>query len=432
MDSLTVSILALVAFFVLILFRMPIAFAFALVGAGGMILLKGLGPGLSLLGSAPFTWATNGNLLALPMFILMGQFVFYSGISSELYEMGYKWAGKYRGGLAIATELASTAFGACCGVSLAASATMGTVAYPEMKKYNYDDRLACGSIAAGGSLSTLIPPSAPFIIYGFLTSTSISKLFIAGIIPGVLLSACFIAIIIFICWRNPKMGPAGPSFSWKERLASVKGAGGVLFLFLLVMGGLFAGWFTPSEAGTIGAFGAFLIMLIRRKVTWKILKEALKGGILNTCFILTITIGAMIFTNFLTVAGFSSMFTGWIKDLMLPGWIIMAVILIIYIPLGCVMDALAMVLLTLPIFFPIVKHLGYDPIWFGVILAIMSEMGLLTPPVGMNSYVVHGVTKVPLHTVFRGIIPFVIAMCIAVIILFIFPQIATFLPGVMK
>jgi C4-dicarboxylate transporter DctM subunit len=432
MDSLTVSILALVAFFVLILFRMPIAFAFALVGAAGMIMLKGIGPGLSLLGSAPFTWATNGNLLALPMFILMGQFVFYSGISSELYEMGYKWAGKYRGGLAIATELASTAFGACCGVSLAASATMGTVAYPEMKKYSYDDRLACGSIAAGGSLSTLIPPSAPFIIYGFLTSTSISKLFIAGIIPGVLLSACYIAIIIVMCWRNPKMGPAGPSFSWKERFKSVKGAGGVLFLFLLVMGGLFAGWFTPSEAGTIGAFGAFLIMLIRRKITWKILKEALKGGILNTCFILTITIGAMIFTNFLTVAGFSSMFTGWIKDIMLPGWVIMALILVVYIPLGCVMDALAMVLLTLPIFFPIVKHLGYDPIWFGVILAIMSEMGLLTPPVGMNSYVVHGVTKVPLHTVFRGIIPFVIAMCIAVIILFIFPQIATFLPSVMK
>jgi C4-dicarboxylate transporter DctM subunit len=431
MSPLTIAIIALIAFFILIFFKMPIAFAFALVGFGGMILLKGTGPGLALVGGAPYTWATNGNLLALPMFILMGQFVFYSGISSELYEMGYKWVGQKRGGLAIATELAGTLFGACCGVSLAASATMGTVAYPEMKKYGYDDRLACGSIAAGGSLSTLIPPSAPFIIYGFMTNTSISKLFIAGIIPGVLLSACYIGMIIFMCWRNPKMGPAGPKFTWKEKAASLKGAGGVLFLFLLVMGGLFAGWFTPSEGGTIGAFGAFLIMIIRRKISRKILVEALKGAITNTGFILTITIGAMIFTNFLTVSGFSGMFTSWISGMTLPGWVIMSVIILIYIPLGCVMDALAMVLLTLPIVFPTVKHLGYDPIWFGVILAIMSEMGLLTPPVGMNSYVVHGVTKVPLHTVFRGIIPFVGAMAIAVILIFIFPQIATWLPSVM-
>ncbi|HSW57850.1 MAG TPA: TRAP transporter large permease subunit, partial [Dehalococcoidales bacterium] len=199
MDSLTISIIALVAFFILIAFRIPIAFAFALVGGVGMILVKGTGPGLYLLGSAPFTWATNGALLSLPMFILMGYFVFNSGISSDLYDIGYKWVGRWRGGLAVATELASTAFGACCGTSLAASATMGTVAYPEMRRFNYDPRLSCGAIAAGGALSTLIPPSAPFILYGFLTGTSISKLFIAGIIPGIVLSTLFILVILFMC-----------------------------------------------------------------------------------------------------------------------------------------------------------------------------------------------------------------------------------------
>lgn len=431
MDSLNISIIALVAFFVLIFFRMPIAFAFALVGGVGTILVKGAGPGLSLLGSAPYTWATNGSLLAVPLFILMGQFVFYSGISSELYEMGYKWVGKFKGGLAIATEVASTAFGACCGASIAASATMGTVAYPEMKKYKYDDRLACGSIAAGGSLSTLIPPSAPFILYGFLTNTSISRLFFAGILPGILLSFLFILMIVFKCWRNPEIGPPGANFSWKERLLSLRGISGALALFLLVMGGLFVGVFTPSEAGAIGAFGAFLITIIKRRLNRPTLFTALKGAITSTCFILTITIGAMIFTNFLTICGFSSMFSGWIKALSLPPTLIVICILLIYIPLGCVMDALAMILLTLPIVFPIIKHFGYDPVWFGVVVCLMAEMALITPPVGMNSYVVHGVTKVPLHEVFRGIVPFFIVMIICVAILFAFPDIVTFLPAVM-
>jgi len=431
-DSLTISIIALLAFFVLMCFRMPIAFAFALVGGVGMILVKGPGPGLTLLGKAPYVWATNGSLLALPLFILMGQFVFFSGISTELYDMGYKWAGKYRGGLAMATELASTAFGACCGASIAASATMGTVAYPEMTKFKYDPRLACGSIAAGGSLSTLIPPSAPFILYGFITSTPISSLFIAGILPGIMLSALFILGIAFMCWRNPAMGPPGPSFSWKERITSLKGVGGALVLFLVVMGGLFVGVFTPSEAGTIGALGAFIIIIAKRRLNKQTLYASLQGSIVSTCFILTITIGAMIFTNFLTVSGFSSMFTGWIKDLALPPTLIVIFILVIYIPLGCVMDALAMILLTLPIVFPIVVHFGFDPVWFGVVSGLMAEMALLTPPVGMNSFVVHGVTKVPLHDVFRGIMPFFAMMLIGVIILFIFPEVATFLPSIMK
>jgi C4-dicarboxylate transporter DctM subunit len=431
-EPITISIIGLVAFFLLMILGMPIAFSFAIVGGVGTILVKGAGPGLSLLGSAPYTWATNGALLALPLFILMGQFVFYSGISTELYDVGYKWIGRFRGGLGMATEVASTAFGACCGVSLAASATMGTVAYPEMVKFKYDPRLSCGSIAAGGSLSTLIPPSAPFIVYGFITSTSISKLFIGGILPGIMLSGLYILVIILMCWRNPKLGPPGPSFSWRERIVSLKGVAGAVFLFLVVMGGLFVGVFTPSEAGTIGAFGAFVIIIAKRRLNRDTLFTSLKGAITSSCFILTITIGAMIFTNFLTVSGFSSMFAGWIKGLSLSPNLIMVCILLIYIPLGCVMDALALMLLTLPIIFPLVVHFGFDPVWFGIISTLMGEMALITPPVGMNSYVVHGVTKVPLHQVFSGIMPFFLMMVVSVALFYIFPQIVTYLPSIMS
>jgi len=301
-----------------------------------------------------------------------------------------------------------------------------------MKKYKYDDGLACGAIAAGGSLSTLIPPSAPFIIYGFLTSTSVSALFIAGILPGIMLSALYIGTIAVMCRRNPQLGPPGPAFSWKQRLLSLRGVGGALALFALIIGGMFGGVFTPSEGAAVGAFGAFVIMIVKRRLTRKSLWAALKDSIVSTCFILTITIGAMIFTNFLTVAGFTSMFSGWITGLPLPPAVIVICILLVYIPLGCVMDALAMMLLTIPIVFPIVDHFGYDPVWFGVMVAILTEMALITPPVGMNSYIVHGVTKVPLHVVFKGVLPFFIAMAICLIILFLAPDIATVLPTLME
>ena len=432
MSTLEISLIGLGAFFLLMLLGMPIAFAFALVGGIGTIMVKGLAPGLSLLGSAPFTWATNYNLLALPTFILMGEFIYQAGVSSQLYEAGYKWVGGFRGGLAMSTELASTAFGACCGTSLAASATMGTVAFPEMIKYKYSPRLACGSIAAGGSLSSLIPPSAPFIVYGFMTNTSVSKLFIGGIVPGILLSVSFILAIIIMCWRDPAMGPPGPRYPLRERLKSLSGVGGALFIFLVVMGGLFAGIFTPSEAGTIGAFGAFVLIIIMRKLTWSNLKAALKGAIKSTSFVLTITIGAMIFTNFLTISGFSSMFTGYVLGLNFSPGVLMIFIIIMFIILGCFMDALAMFMLTLPIVFPIVVGIGFDPVWYGIISTMLGEVALITPPVGMNSFIVHGVTGVPLPDVFRGILPFFIMMFIAIILLYFFPEIVTFLPSIMS
>lgn len=432
MSSLTISIIGLLAFLLLMTQGMPVAFAFALVGGLGVFLLKGAGPALGLVGGAPYEWASNGALLAVPLFILMGQFVYQSGISSELYNFTHKWFGRLPGGLAMATTMASTVFGACCGVSLAGCATFGTIAYPEMEEYKYSRRLSTGCIAAGGSLSSLIPPSAPFIIYGVFTETSIGKLFIGGILPGLLLSAMYMAVIYVICKRNPELGPPGPSYTWREMLASLSGVLGVLILFLLVMGGLFAGVFTPSEAGAMGAFGAFVIVIIKRRMTFTNLKTSLRDSIRTTCFILMITTGAMIFSKFLAVAGFSSLFRNWITGMPLPPDIIMICILLIYIPLGMVMDVLAMILLTLPIVFPVVTSLGYDPIWFGIMLTLLGELGNITPPVGMNSYVVQGVTKVPLEDVFRGITPFAVAMLITVVILYVFPQITLFLPAVAK
>jgi tripartite ATP-independent transporter DctM subunit len=407
---------------------MPVAFAFALIGGLGVYLLKGAGPALSLIGGAPFEWASNGGLLAVPLFILMGQFVYQSGISTELYAAAHKWVGRFSGGLALATTLASTAFGACCGVSMAGCATFGTIAFPEMEEYHYSRRLSTGCIAAGGSLSSLIPPSAPFIIYGVFTYTSIGKLFIAGIFPGLLLSGLYLSIIYVMCKRNPDLGPPGPAYRWGETLRSLSGVLGVLVLFILVMGGLFVGVLNPSEAGSICAFGA----LIKRKLTFSGLVASLKDAIMTTCMIIMIATGAMIFAKFLAIAGFSSMFGGWVMTLPLSRDAIMIIIFMIYVILGMFMDVLAMILLTLPIVFPIIVNLGFDPIWFGVVLTLLGEMGNLTPPVGMNVFVVSGVTKVPLEEVFRGITPFFLAIVACLILLYVFPSIILYLPGVMK
>lgn len=432
MDTIVISVIALLAFFILMALGMPIAFAFALAGAAFVIIVRGLGPALSLLGSAPFTWAGNSSFLAVPLFILMGQFVYRSGISGELYDTSYKWIGRFPGGLALATTLACTGFAACSGVSVAASSAMSSIAFPEMKRFNYHPQLATGCIAGGGSLSCLIPPSAPFIIYGALTETSIAKLFIAGIFPGLLLAGLYMLVIIIMCLRNPALGPAGPSHSWREMLASLKGLLGVFILFLIVIGGLFIGVFTPSEAGTIGAFGALVICLAKRQLSKSNLVDSLKDSITNTSFILTILIGAMIFSNFLTVAGFTSTFSGWIKSLQLSPHLIMICIFFIYIVLGTFMDGAAMLMITLPIVFPIAEDLGFDLVWFGVMLILLVEMALITPPVGLNSYIVHGMTGVPLSQVFRGILPFFGMMVVCLIFLYAFPQIILFLPSVMR
>jgi len=430
LSPLTSFIIGLIAFLLLAFLGMPIAFSFALVGFVGVLLIKGIGPGLSMLGSAPWQWASQAGLLVVPLFILMGQFAFHSGISRDLYIAANKWIGRLPGGLALATNLACTGFAACTGSSLASGATMGTIAYPEMMKFKYSPRLATGVIASGGTLGILIPPSVVFIIYGFLTSQPIGILFIAGIFPGLLLSSLFLLLITAMVLLNPNLGPPGQSFPWRERFASLTGVWGMLVLFVIVIGGLYAGVFAPSEAGAVGAFGAFVVALSRRTKI-PLLITALKDSLRLTCMIMTITIGAMIFGVFLTLSGAPSMLAAWITGLPVSPYVILIFILLMYIPLGMVMDAMAMVLLTIPIIFPIITGLGFDPIWFGVLIVLVFEMALITPPVGMIVYVVQGVTKVPMEVVFRGNLPFLIAMIAALALLVAFPEISLWLPSTM-
>ncbi len=402
---------------------MPIAFAFGLVGFLGTLFLMGPEAGLSLLGTAPWQWASNGGFIVIPLFILMGTFSFHSGISQALYVAAYRWLGRLPGGLAIATTLACTGFAACTGTSLASGATMGTIAFPEMTRFKYDRRLATGCIAAGGTLGILIPPSLFFIIYGFITQQPIGSLFIAGILPGLLLSGMFLLLILVMCIRNPELGPRGEIFTWKEKVKSLTGIWGVIALFALVIGGLYLGIFAPSEAGAIGALGSFIIALFRRTKTSKLF-QALKDSIRMTCMVLTITIGAMMFNIFVTISGAPALFAEWITGLPVSPHMILIFILAMYLPLGMVMDVMAMILLTVPIIFPIITGLGFDPIWFGVLIVVMCELANITPPVGMTVYVVHGVTRVPLEQVFWGNLPFVIVMIIGLAILVAFPDIS--------
>ena len=421
-----VFMIGLVFFLFLAFIGMPIAFAFALVGFLGTVYLMGLEAGLSLLGTAPWQWASSGGFIVVPLFILMGTFSFYSGISQALYVAAYRWMGRLPGGLAVATTLACTGFAACTGTSLAAGATMGTIAYPEMRKFKYDNGLATGCIGAGGTLGILIPPSIFFIIYGFITQQPIGSLFIAGILPGLMLSGMFVALILIMCTLNPKLGPRGDAFTFKEKMESLSGVWGVIALFILVIGGLYIGVFAPSEAGAIGALGSFIIALIRRTKISGIF-GALTDSLRLTCMVITITIGAMMFNMFVTISGVPAIFAEWITGLPISPYAILICILLMYIPLGMVMDVMAMILLTIPIIFPIITGLGFDPIWFGVLVVVQCELANITPPVGMTVYVVHGVTKVPPEVVFRGDLPFVIVMLFGLAILVAFPQISLFL-----
>lgn len=430
MSPFTIFGIGLAAFLLLSFAGMSIAFAFILVGFVGTALIMGLEPALFALGSAPWQWCSRQGFIVMPLFILMGQFAFHSGISKDLYSSAYKWLGRLPGGLALATNLACTGFAACTGSSLASGATMGLIAYPEMQRFNYDRGLATGCISAGGTLGFLIPPSLMFIIYGILTQQPVGVLFIAGIFPGLLLSGLFFGLILLMCWRNPKLGPRGESFSWIDRFASLKGVWGMLVLFTLVIGGLYMGIFAPSEAGAMGAFGALVIALAKR-IKMPALITALRDSLRLTAMVMTITIGAMVFNTFASVSGFSAVFATWMTGLALPRYGILILILVIYIPLGMVMDCMGMILLTVPIIFPVITQLGFDPIWFGVLVVLIAEIAEITPPVGMMIYVIGGVTKVPMEVIFRGNFPFVAAMLVGIAILVAFPQISLFLTGTM-
>jgi len=427
-----IGIIGVVVALSLVMLGLPLGIAFGAAGFIGIIVLRSLDTALPTLGSYLYLFTSNLTLCAIPLFILMGQFAYYSGISHDLFTAANKWIGRLPGGLASATALACTGFAACTGTSVAGAATMGVVAFPEMEKFNYSPRLSTGCIAAGGTLGILIPPSVVFIVYGVLTETSVVDLFIAGILPGLMLSALFIVAITIMCKLNPKLGPPGESFTWKEKFASLRGIWGMLMLLLLVVGGLYFGIFAPSEAGAIGAFGAFIIMLTKGQLTKSNLFSTLKETTKMTAFAMLAVSGILLFITFVALSNLASLLVSWTTALHLSPFGTLIVILAFYVPLGCIIESVGMILLTMPIVFPIIQSLGFDPVWFGVLICVLSELSLITPPIGVNMYIVQGVTNVPLREVALGILPFALVLVIGVVILLFFPEIALFLPGVMK
>jgi len=433
MSPTDVGIIGFVVLFLLFLSGMPIGFVMLLVGFLGYSYLVSITAGISVLGFSFYSTLAYYPLSVIPLFLLMGQFASSSGIVRDLYNTAYKWLGNMPGGLAIATIGGCAGFAALTGSSVAASATMCVVALPQMLKHKYDSKLAVGTIAAGGTLGILIPPSIAFVIYAIVTKESIGKLLLAGFIPGLLLAFLFMLTIYVRCRRNPDLGPPGPSVPLKEKILALKDIWAALVLFLLVIGGLYLGIFVPSEAAAVGAFGALVIGLANRSLSRQDFFRGLFDTARLTAMIFVIIFGANVFGYFVARTKIPFLIVGFINGLAMHRLAILAVILFIYVLLGCVMEAYAMIVLTLPIYFPLILTLGFDPIWYGVLMVIMIEMGMITPPVGLNVYVVHGVARdVPLMDIFRGALPFVIAMVICIIILVAFPQVALFLPNTMK
>lgn len=418
---------------VLMFMRIPVGFVMAVVGFLGFGYLVSWPASLNLLARDFFSVFSSYNLTVIPLFIFMGQLAHYSGISGRLFNAAHKWMGHLPGGLAIATIGACAGFAAICGSTSATAATMATVALPQMKKYNYDPALATGVVAAGGSLGILIPPSTIFIIYGIMTEQSVGKLFMAGVLPGIILAALFIAVILVWTRLQPGLCTPAPKASLREKIASLSGVVETFMLFILVMGGLFLGFFTPTEAAGVGAMGTLAIALMGLNLTWHTFLRALNETTRISCMIMAIVAGATVFGHFLAVTTIPTEIGVWVSQLPLPPAVIIGMIILVYLFLGCLMDSLAMIMLTIPIFYPVVTTLGYDPIWFGVIIVLVAEIGVITPPVGINVYVVGGVARdVPLHTIFKGALHLLSAMVILAVLLIIFPELALYLPSLMK
>ncbi|MDD4238423.1 MAG: TRAP transporter large permease [Desulfotomaculaceae bacterium] len=434
MSPLIIGLISIIAFFALLVLRVPIAFAMALVGFVGFSYLTSAAAAFSMITKEIYSTFSSYSLGVIAMFVWMGFLAYYSGIGTRLYVFAYKLIGHYPGGLAIATQAACAVFGAICGSNTATAATIGAIALPEMKKYKYDTSLAMASVAAGGVLGVLIPPSVVFIVYGMATEQSIGRLFIAGIVPGILLMLLYMGVIYILAARNPDLAPPGPKADLKEKLEALRGGlGEVLVIFALSMGGLFAGWFTPTEAGAVGAAGVLGVALLKRSITLEGFNKSLMDTTRTTAMIMLLIAGAMIFGRLMAISRLPFEMAQWAGALSLPPFAVMAIILLIYLILGCFIDALALILLTIPIFYPIaINTLGYDPIWFGVVIVLVVAMGVITPPVGMNVYILKGIVpEVPLEVIFKGIWPFLWAIILCLVILLAFPQVATFLPDML-
>ena len=430
MNPLHVGVLGCLFLVVLLFTSMPVAFAMIATGLAGFALIVTPQAAFSMVVADLYDTFSSYSLTVIPLFVFMGQVAFHAGISRRLFKTAYTWIGHLPGGLAMATVGACTGFGAICGSGPATAATMASVALPEMRRYGYSEQLATGAVAAGGSLGMLIPPSVVFIVYAIMTEQSIGSLFLAGIVPGLLIALLFCVSIYLRCRANKTMGPAGPKMSWLQRLKSLTGVVETLLLFVAVIGGMFIGLFTPIEAAAIGAAGSLLIAAIKGQLGWQRMRRILLETVRTSVMVFFIVAGAVVFGRFLAVSQIPFVIARWLTSLPFPGWVVMFLIIAFFLAAGCFIDALALILLTIPIFYPVVLELGFNPIWFGVMVVLVTQMGVITPPVGMNVYVVSGIARaVPLQTIFKGSLPFLLMLLLAAVILVFFPGLSLLLPG---
>ena len=429
----TEASIGLLAMLILAFARVPLAIAMGLVGFAGLWWMRGLNPALASVTSTVYEAGFEYTLSVVPLFILMGNFVTRAGMSRELYRAAFTLVGHFRGGLAMATVMACAGFGSVCGSSIATAATMTKVAYPSMKGHGYSGQLAAGAIAAGGTLGILIPPSTILVIYGLVTETSIGKLFAAGMVPGLLAVFMMCLTISYITWRDPSSGPAAERSGWAERFDAMKDVWAVAVLFVIVMGGIYGGVFTTTEGAGIGAFGAFIIALLRKSLNVSVTLDILIESARTTGMLFMILVGALVFANFVNFTTLPSDLKSLVSTHNISPVAVMIAICAIYIVLGAAMEELSMVLLTLPVFFPLVVSLGFDPVWFGIVIVLVVMIGLISPPVGMNMFVVRNMLpELSTATIFKGVMPFVYTLVVVLALLVAFPQIALFLPQALK
>jgi C4-dicarboxylate transporter, DctM subunit len=428
-----IIIAAVVVLFTLLLLGLPIAFGLGVVAFVGIWIILGLAPAGAMVAQVAFDTLQSYDLVVLPLFLMMGNFIARAGLAHDLYAASNAFVGHRRGGLAMATVLACAGFSAVCGSSMATAATMGQVTIPSMRKFGYSDELAAGSVAAGGTLGNLIPPGVLTVLYGLMTNTSIGALYIGSLLPSVVIVIAFMAAIAIVCRLNPALGPAGPRSTWAQRLRALWNVWAILLLFAVVLGGIYGGIFTATEAAGIGAAGAFVSALASRRMSWPDFAQAMRDSVRTSALMFILLVGAVLFNNLMELGGFTQLLKDWIIGLDVNRWAVMGVIVVIYLILGCPLDSLSMILLTVPIFFPIVTALGFDPVWFGIVVIITAEIGLITPPIGLNVQVLSTLFKdIDTRTAYRGVMPFLIAEIIGLGVVVAFPAIATVLPSMMK
>lgn len=432
MDGFILGITGVAALIIILFSRMPIGATMSLVGLIGFAYITTWTSALGLLQTVPYSTFADQAMSVIPLFVLMGALCFAAGMSEDMYYAANAWLGHFRGGLAMATIGACGLFAAISGSSLATVATLGKVAWPEMQRYKYSEMLSTGAIAAGGGLGILLPPSTILIIYGVITEQSIGRLFMAGIVPGLMEIAFYIAVIALVTKFRPELGPPGPRTTMKNRVKSLRGCWEAAVIFLLVIGGIYTGYFTPTEAAGIGAAAALFFTALRRKLTFGIYMDAGKETVATVGMLFIIMMGAKVFGFFLTITQLPFQLSEFVYGLALNRYATLTIVLIVFLLLGTVLDSMATVLLAVPVIFPLIIKLGFDPVWFGIIIVRCTEIGLITPPVGLNVFIIQGLTGTEMGKVFRGIIPFLCADIVHIIVMTIFPQIVLFVPNLMK